>query len=154
MGVSREYWASLQPPLCPTDEDVEVFRRHMLEGTTLLLGCTRQLIPLSDVQMDLDPWYMAPTVIRQDWVTNTVRYTNILADGSLNLAKDLCDRTLAMCSRNASVLVARVFDLRLDSMRVATYFPGPSDFLIAPTSSQRLDNYSFHVWRFGRGGPG
>jgi hypothetical protein len=60
MGVGRDYWASLQPPLSPTEEDVEVFRRHMLDGTTLLLGCTRQLIPLSDVQMDLDPWYSAP----------------------------------------------------------------------------------------------
>lgn len=148
MGVGSAYWASLQPPLSPTDEDVEMFRRHMLEGTTLLLGCTRQLIPLSDVQMDLDPWYAGPSVIRQDWVTNTVSYTNILADGSLNLDRDLCDQTLAMCSQRATVLIARVFNRRLDSMRVASYFPDSSDFLIAPTSSQRLDVYSFYVWRF------
>ena len=64
-------------------------------GTTLLLGCTRQLIPLSDVQMDLDPWYAAPTVVRQDWVTNTLQYTNILADGSLNLDKNLWVQTCA-----------------------------------------------------------
>jgi hypothetical protein len=151
MPVGPEYWASLQPPLSPTDADVEIFRQHMRQGTTLLLGCTRQLIPLSDVQMDLDPWYAAPTVVRQDWVTNSVQYTNILADGSLNLGKNLCDQTLEMCSHHASVLIARVFSRRLISMRVASYFPAVSDFLIAPAWSLQLDSYAFHVWQFGGG---
>ena len=33
----------------------------MREDITAFMGCTRQLIPLSNVQMDLDPWYAAPT---------------------------------------------------------------------------------------------
>jgi hypothetical protein len=148
MSVGKDYWASLKPPLCPSDEDVEIVRCHMLEGETLLLGCTRNLIPLSDAQMDLDPWYSAPTVIKQDWPTNTKYYTNILADGSLNFTKELCDSTLTMCSNYSKVFIARAFNRKMDIMRVAAYFPQPGDFFIAPAKSIVFEHYTYYIWQF------
>ena len=58
VNIDNSYWASELPrPLSPDDEDVSVFKKKMINGTSLLLGCTKNLIPLTDVQMDIDPWY-------------------------------------------------------------------------------------------------
>jgi hypothetical protein len=64
--VDKNYWASELPlPLSPSDEDVELYKKFLLKyGTTLMLGCTKKLLPLSDRQLDIDPWYVGNTVIK------------------------------------------------------------------------------------------
>jgi hypothetical protein len=152
LKADQAYWASEIPrPLSPSDEDVKIFKGHLVTGTTLLLGCTRKLIPLSDKQMDIDPWYKADTVIVQDWVTNTVYYDNIIGDGMLNYTKEIADRVLDMGSKYCNVFIARTFTRKLDIMRIAAYFPKAEDFAIYPDQVIPFVDYAFYIWRFENG---
>ena len=146
--IEKEYWASLVPPLSPSPEDVKIFKGELLNGTTLLLGCTREIIHLSDYQMDLDPLDFVTNPLVQDWTTNTTCYTNIIGDGVLNLSKQLCDDILDMCSKNCYKFTARCFNRKMDIMRVAEHFPGVDDFIIKPNGVKTFDDYTFYTWTF------
>ena len=147
--VDKTYWGSDLPrPLSPSDEDVEIYKKFIQQGTTLLLGCTRKLIPLSDRQLDLDPWYNGDTVIKGDWVENKHYYTNIILDGGLCFTKELCDKIINMTSKNCKRFIVRSFTQKLDSMKIAAYFPTFSDFKIKPTLEIKNDNYNFYIWEF------
>jgi hypothetical protein len=148
--VDKSYWASELPlPLSPSDDDVSVYEFHLKKGTTLLLGCTKKLIPLSDRQLDNDPWYEGNTMIVGDWVDNQHYYTNIMIDGGLCFTKELCDSIINMSSKNCEVLIARVFDYKLNTMRIANYFPKFEDFEIEPTFMYKTEkHYTFYVWEF------
>jgi hypothetical protein len=83
--VDKDYWSSDLPlPLSPSDDDVENYKKFMTKGKTLMLGCTKNLIPLSDVQMDIEPWYDSKTVIKDNWINNNTFYENIIGDGVLS----------------------------------------------------------------------
>lgn len=147
--LSKEYWASDLPrPLSPSTEDYITFKENMVPGTTLLLGCTRKLIELSDFQMDLDPWYDADSVIVQDWATNEVYYDNIIGDGVFNFTKELENNIINMSKNKCSKLIIRTFDEKMDIMRIADNFPNESDFIIKPTSVIRCLKYTFYIWEF------
>jgi hypothetical protein len=149
MKVDKEYWASLiNPPLAPSDQDIEMFKLNMVKGTSLLLGCTRRLIPITTAQMDEDPWYQSETVIKQKWELNNKFYNNIIADGSLNLNKNLCDDILKMASKNCERFIVRSFIKKLDIMRVASHFPTPFDFHILPSSHIEFNESNFFIWNF------
>jgi hypothetical protein len=148
--VDKSYWASELPlPLSPSDDDISVYKFHLKKGTTLLLGCTKKLIPLSDRQLDIDPWYKGDTMIVGDWSDNQHYYTNIMIDGGLCFTKELCDSIIKMSSKNCGVLIARVFDYKLNTMRIANYFPKFEDFEIEPTFKYKTEkHYTFYVWEF------
>jgi hypothetical protein len=146
--IEKDYWVSLNPPLCPSEKDVEIFKSHLVLGTTLLLGCTKELVKLSDVQMDSDPFDFVPNPIIQDWLTNTNPYTNIIGDGVFNFTKELCDGILEMASKHSKKLIVRSFNKKMDIMRVADNFPTIEDFKIKPTLVHRFDDYTFYVWEF------
>ena len=120
----------------------------MTNGTTLLLGCTKKLIPLSNRQLDIDPWYDGDTVIVGDWVNNQHYYVNILIDGGLCFNKELCDNVVKMASKNCKNFIARTFIKKLDIMKIADYFPLEQDFEIKPTMSIECSSYNFYIWRF------
>ena len=72
MNVDKEYWSNEFPsPTGPSEDDVITFSKKTIPDKTLLLGCTKKLIPITDVQMDIDPWYDGPNVIKKDWLDNT-----------------------------------------------------------------------------------
>lgn len=146
--VSREYWGTLTHPLAPSLDDVAIYKQHIKSGSTLLLGCTKSLVELSTEQMDIDPWCITPGMIVADWTKNTRRYTNIIGDGVLNFTKALCDNLLEMCHKHSDVFIARCFNKKLESMKVAAYFPKREEFNVAPTSVVPFDEYSFFVWQF------
>lgn len=147
--INKDYWASdLPQPLSPSEKDLKIYINYMNPGETLMLGCTRLLLPLSNVQMDIDPWYDADTVIKQDWKTNEVFYNNIIIDGGLCFTKELCDGVLEMASQHCNKFIARSFNRKLDTMRIATYFPQIEDFKIRPTEARIFYDYSFFVWEF------
>ena len=150
MTVDKTYWGSELPiPLSPSDDDVLEYKFHLKKGSTLLLGCTKKLIPLSDRQLDTDPWYVGDTVIVGDWLDNKHFYTNMLIDGGLCFTKELCDSIIQMASKNSKQLIARVFDYKLDSMRIAAYFPNFADFEIEPTHTFKTEkDYTFYIWEF------
>ena len=147
--VDKNYWASELPfPLSPSQKDLGIYVEYMNGGETLMLGCTRLLLPLSDVQMDIDPWYESDTVIKQDWLTNDKFYDNIILDGGLCFTKELCDGILNMASIYCNKFITRSFNRKLDSMRIAEYFPQIDDFKIRPTEARIFYDYSFFVWEF------
>ena len=147
--VNKAYWASDFPhPLAPSEEDAEIYKSYLLEGETLMLGCTKRLIPFSTWMMDIDPWLEAPNVIKQDWTTNSKHYTNIIVDGGLNFTKELADDILTMASQHSSVFVARSFNRKQPTMRIAAHFPRFDELMIKPDEVRMFEEYSFFVWRF------
>ena len=147
--VDKTYWASDLPyPLAPSDLDVQQYKKFMGRGTTLLLGCTKKLIPLSNRQLDLDPWYVADTVIKGDWIKNNHFYTNIILDGGLCFNKELCDSVIRMASNNCKTFISRSFTHKLDTMRIADYFPTEKDFEIHPDMVIKESDYNFYIWEF------
>ena len=147
--INKEYWSQDLPrPLSPDDNDIIIFKDNMIEGKTLLLGCTRKLLDLSDVQIDLDPWYIGPNTITGNWLDNKDFYENILCDGGLCFNKELADGMLDMASKNCKVFITRTFTRKLSIMRIADYFPQPTDFNILPTKTIIKEDYSFYIWQF------
>ena len=150
--INKEYWSQDFPrPLGPDDNDVTIFTDNMIEGKTLLLGCTKKLLDLSDVQIDLDPWWIGPNTITGNWLDNKDFYDNILCDGSLSFTKELADDIIDMASKNCKVFIARTFTRKLPIMRIADYFPQPTDFNILPTKTIVFEDYSFYIWQFYKG---
>jgi len=149
MSVDKTYWGSNLPhPLSPSDLDVNLFKTFMTDGTTLLLGCTKKLLQLSNRQLDIDPWYDSDGVIVGDWIDNKHYYVNILIDGGLCFNKELCDKVVKMASKNCKNFIARTFIKKLDIMRIADYFPLEDDFEIKPTTVVPCGSYNFYVWNF------
>jgi len=149
MKANQAYWRSQQPhPLNPNTHDAKIYKEYMLDGSTLLLGCTRKLVCISDYQMDLDPWLKGPNVIKGDWIDNNQDFVNIIGDGVMNLTKDLANGLLKMAKKHSKNLVVRSFKRKESWMRVADYFPEAKDFKITPYISRQLIDYNFYVWRF------
>ena len=147
--LSKEYWSrDLPRPLSPNDEDVSIFKDNMISGRTLLLGCTRKLLDLSDVQIDLDPWWIGPNTITGNWLDNKDFFENIICDGGLCFTKELSDSMLEMASKNCKVFINRSFTRKLPIMKIADYFPQPIDFKIIPTKTIVKEDYSFYIWNF------
>ena len=149
MNVDKEYWSTEFPsPYGPSEEDVLFFNETKITGKTLLLGCTKKIIPITDIQIDIDPWYDGPNVIVKDWLDNTDFYENIFGDGVLNLTKELEQSILEMASKNCKVFICRCFNYKLEKLRIAKNFPDKDNFSITPTESKIFDDYSIHIWKF------
>lgn len=147
--MDKEYWRiKLPTPYSPSAEDILIYQKHMQPGSTLLLGCTHDLISISDRQMDIDPWYESDTVIVQDWATNDLYYTNIIGDGVFNFSPELSNSVLLMALGCCARLIIRSFNQKLPNMRVANYFPKENDFTLAPDIREKYDDYSFFIWKF------
>ena len=147
--MDKSYWSKeLLYPLSPSNKDVEIYKESMTRGSTLLLGCTHKLIPIRDFQMDIDPWYQAPTMIIKDWRNNKTYYDNIIGDGVFNFTKELTDSILLMCEKNCRNLVIRSFKHKLPIMKIADYFPKENDFHIRPDLIDEYEDYNFFCWSF------
>jgi hypothetical protein len=148
--MDKSYWElELPHPLCPDRTDVEIYMMLLgNRGRTMMLGCSRALLPFSDVQLDIDPWLQAPSVQVGDWRFNQTEYDTIVGDGCFNFSKDLTDSVLEMASRFSSRLVVRCFSRRLPQMKVANYFPLVRDFKISPELDGPKTDYNFFRWKF------
>lgn len=148
MNFDKTHWLSLQPPSAPWDEDVEVYRRLMVPGRVLLLGCTEKLLPLADQALDLQPLYADAKIRQGDWLENSDFFENIIGDGVFHLDARMSVDLLEMAKRCSQTLICRSFTKRLEGMRYAQHFPRPEDFRIKPDLVIPGDIYSFYKWSF------
>jgi hypothetical protein len=147
--IENSYWAQEFPyPYGPSEENVNTYRKYMTNGTTLLLGYTKKLIPFTDNQMDIDPMYKSDTMIIGDWSDNKTYYDNIIGDGVVNFTKELQENLLKMASKYCKRFIVRSFNYKLDKMRIAANFPKESDFSIKPNHVEVFNEYTFYVWEF------
>jgi hypothetical protein len=147
--MNKEYWRQEMPhPYSPDWQDYRIYKKNLIKGSILLLGCTHKLLKLSDYQLDIDPWYEAKSVRIGNWLDNQSYYTNIIGDGVLNFTKHLTDGILEMCSAYCHTFVARSFNYKLLKMKYAAYFPSIEDFSIKPHIANQQKEYTFYVWNF------
>ncbi|CAB4123476.1 hypothetical protein UFOVP46_7 [uncultured Caudovirales phage] len=146
----ENYWATkFVPPLAPSQGDVYLYQQFMLDGNTLLLGVTSQLIDLADKALDIDPFTVTDKVIKGDWLTNTYSATNIIGDGCFNLlTMDQCNQLVSMASKHSKRLIIRSFNYRLKEMKIAEHFPKKEDFDVSPNEWLEFEKYTFLIWKF------
>lgn len=152
--ISKAYWATLTPPLAPSEADVSIFSENLLPGFTCLLGVTKELAVISDKAIDKDPynWTRIYTVV-QDWLDIREYSDNYIGDGVLNImSMEDCNTLVTTLSEWSKRLIVRVFNEKTPEMRVAFNFPVPTDFDIEPTSVIDCDGYKFFIWDFNPGG--
>jgi hypothetical protein len=147
--ADKEYWKIEQPhPYAPSHEDLNHYKKNLLQGTILLLGVTHKLLPIANNIIDIDPWYFDDRVIKADWRSNQTFYDNIIGDGVLNFTNELADGVINMASQYSKRLIVRSFAYRLDKMIIAKHFPKKSDFIIKPCATADFKDYYFYVWDF------
>lgn len=143
--LDNSYWSKeMRHPYSPSASDAGIFK-SLLFGRVLLLGCTHKLIQLSDVQIDHDPWYDGPNVVKKDWRENDSFFDTIIGDGVLNLDCDLSEAVVEMASKHSKRLVVRWFSHKLPLMKVARCFDRPKQ---PPSLAIPFDGYSFLLWDF------
>jgi hypothetical protein len=140
----------LTPPLSPSIEDVEIYKKNLLNGSTLLLGSTKELLGICDQALDIDPVYPNEKIIIGDWLDNKDFYTNIIGDGILNFSDSLCHELLDMAEKNCNNFIVRAFNYKMPIMKIAQYFPTEESFKSAPQVMYQNKEYSFFKWTFGQ----
>jgi hypothetical protein len=120
-----------------------------VDTSVLLLGNTPALFPLCTAALDIDPFIDDPRVSVGDWRDNTTTFDAMVGDGVVNLDESLAHAIVDMAARYSRRLVVRSFTRRLPPMRIATFFPAPGDFRIAPSTVRECDEgYAFYRWDF------
>jgi hypothetical protein len=118
-------------------------------ATVLLLGNTPALFPLCTSALDIDPFIDDPRVTLGDWRDNTTTFDAMVGDGVFNMDEALAHDIVDMASRFSRRLVVRSFTRKLPPMRIASFFPAPGDFRIAPNMVRESDEgYAFYRWDF------
>ena len=137
-----QHWQNLKPPLAPNDYEVKLFKFHT-NGLhpVCLLGMTKELIPLCDYMVDLNPIQQNKPVIQSDWQNLDKQSSVIIGDGVLNLAGlELIDHLLKLTDK----IICRVFLKKLDGMKYAQHFP--NKFLGAKLVIPTQENIAMVVW--------
>jgi hypothetical protein len=120
-----------------------------VDTSVLLLGNTLALFPLCTAALDIDPFIDDPRVSVGDWRDNTKTFDAMVGDGVVNLDESLAHAIVDMAARYSRRLVVRSFTRRLPPMRIASFFPAPGDFRIAPNTVRESDEgYAFYRWDF------
>ncbi len=143
------HFNTLQPPLSPNDQEVELFRRNIEDSdTVLLLGYTKQLLPLCNIAMDLNPpdETRYSDVCKGNWFDITPGVCDtIIGDGVLNLVGgQLVQYLSARCKK----LIIRFFTDKLPGMKYATYFRNNTNFLLPDEIIETQPNCKILIWRF------
>ena len=137
-----QYWQNLQPPLAPNAYEVELFKLHT-NGLhpVCLLGMTKELIPLCDYMVDLNPIPQNKPIIQSDWKNLNKESSVIIGDGVLNLAGlELINCLLKLTTK----IVCRVFLKKFNGMKYAQHFH--TEFLGASLVIPTQENISIVIW--------
>jgi hypothetical protein len=142
MILDTQHWQNLKPPLSPNEYEIELFKLH-INGLhpVCLLGMTKELIPLCDFMVDINPIPQNKPIIKLDWKDLDKKSSVIIGDGVLNLAGiELIDHLLKLTDK----IVCRVFLKKLEDMKYAQYFP--QKFLGAELIIPTQENIIMVIW--------
>jgi len=103
-----EFWRNLQWPAAPNYDDVEIYRKHC-SGTVLLLGSTRQLLPLCTDAWDLEPKYNHARIQHRDWLTLDQHYDTIIGDAVLCFTPAFTQQLLPVVLNHCDTFITRSF---------------------------------------------
>ena len=139
------HWQNLKPPLAPNPYEVELFKFHINQlRPVCLLGMTKELIPLCDFMVDLNPISQNKPVIKSDWKELDKQSSVIIGDGVLNLSGlDLIYSLLKLTTK----IVCRVFLKKLNGMKYAQHFP--KEFLGSELVIPTQENVAMVIWSRG-----
>jgi hypothetical protein len=128
-----EYWKNTQPPLCPNEYEIEIYKHHCKGyGPICLLGMTKQLQFLCDFMVDAYPEHQTKPVIKRDWKDLNEYAEVIIGDGVVNLEGLELINTLR---EKYKKIICRVFLNKFSWMKYAKHFPTefPGSKLTVPT---------------------
>jgi len=145
MQDNTNYWRSLTWPAAPNDNDYELFAQHC-QGTVLLMGSTRLLLPLASEAWDTEPVYDDSKIKTRDWFSLDTHYDTIIIDGALSFGQEFTARLLPIVLAHCDRFVARVFLRTTWPARYAVYFPRAHELDPQPQEIEVNDVYSFYIW--------
>ena len=148
-----DHFNNLQPPLSPNADEVAIFKSEIANTPygygSLLLGYTKELLPICDFAMDLNPPRETRyhSVIRENWFDiDENRYDVIVGDGVLNLVGgELVQHLSTRCNK----LVIRFFTHKLPQMKYATLFRHNTNFLLPDQIIETQPYCKILIWKFG-----
>lgn len=144
------HWQNLKPPLSPNEEEVAIYRKLIGDSKrVLLLGMTKELIPLCEAAVDLNPINIGKPVIKADWndlllhVPPGKNITDvIIGDGIINLTGfEFVEKALTIADK----LICRVFMAKQQGMKYATWFP--TEFPGAAEVIKTYDDIAIVLWK-------
>ena len=145
------YWQNLpiESPVVPNQEEINIYQNYCMNGDPLLLGETKQLIPLVHEAVDICPSGLYDITFQGDWMELGERFKGkqpwgtIIGDGVINLVGlGLVDVVRPLCN----TLVVRVFDEHIYEWKYATYFP--TEFPDATVIEYTRPGCNIVVWNF------
>lgn len=145
LHADHDFWCNLRWPAAPNDSDVEIYR-NQCTGTVLLLGSTRQLLPLCDAAWDLMPKYPDPKIINRNWLQLDQHYDTIIADAVLCFTREFTQQLLPVILAKCDRFVTRSF-LNPDwKTTYAEYFPVAEELTPVPVQIPINKVYTFYLW--------
>lgn len=141
----NSYWTTLKWPAAPNEDDYQIFESYC-SGRVLLLGSTKQLLPLCDEAWDIDPLYQDSKLEQRDWFTLDEHWNTILIDGGLAFGEQFCKDLLKVVLPNCDRFVARAFLNPNWPTRYACYFPLAHVLDPAPEEHPINEVYTFYIW--------
>lgn len=142
---SDNFWTTLKWPAAPNEDDVEIFRSYC-EGTVLLLGSTKLLLPLADQAWDIEPRYPDSKIIARDWFDLDEHWDTIIIDGGLAYGKEFTEQLLKVVLPNCDRFVARAFLNPSWKTTYAVYFPRADELAPQPKEHPINEVYTFYIW--------
>lgn len=141
----NSYWTTLKWPAAPNEDDYQIFESYC-SGRVLLLGSTKQLLPLCDEAWDIDPLYQDSKLEQRDWFTLDEHWNTILIDGGLAFGEQFCKDLLKVVLPNCDRFVARAFLNPNWPTRYACYFPLAHELDPVPEEHAINEVYTFYIW--------
>lgn len=143
--ADRDYWTNLTWPAAPSLDDYSVFEQYC-QGSVLLLGSTKLLLPLATEAWDIEPKYADPKIKNRDWFTLDEHWDTVIVDGALAFGQEYCERMLKVVLPNCDRFVARAFLNPNWPTRYACYYPQAEELTPQPIEHPVNEVYTFYIW--------
>lgn len=145
MESDKEFWINLKWPAAPNQDDYNVFEKHC-EGSVLMLGSTKLLLPLCSEAWDIEPKYTDIKIKQKDWFSLDQHFDTVIMDGGIAFGKEFTERLLSVVLPNCNRFIVRSFLNPTWKTKYAKFFPKKEDFSVVPVEHPISEVYTFYIW--------